>query len=284
MKVFKRILIAVLIIAIIVIILVNIVKSKVGAMRDAESGYENWMFDTYTVSKDDVQSYVKGIGQITSFNIETLEFSANEKISEILVSEGTKVEKNQEIMKVTDGNKTRTIKSSISGLFFCVETEDTTKYCIYNLDDVGIKLSLPEKDISSIANGQTVMVKISALDKEFNGTVTYISSLPQNERYTVRVKIDYTDELKFGYSAIASILTMDKKDVISIPYDYLYMTENGRYYVFKENVKKEYSEILMNGGSDESLRTYIEVGSITSNLVEVNSGLAEGEKIIAQTY
>ena len=239
MKNLKRVVIVIAIIAIVVFILVNIVKSKIGAVQDAESSYASYMFDTYTVKRGDVSSYIKGVGQITSFNIETLEIGATDKISEILVSEGTRVEKNQDVMKVTDlNNKTRTIKAGISGNFYCIETEEATKYCIYNLDDIGVKLSLPEKDITHIAIGQTVTVKVNALDKEFSGTVSYIASLPQNDRYTVRIKIDYTDDIKFGYSSTASILIANMGDVISIPYDYLKMDEDDRYYVFKEEYKQ----------------------------------------------
>ena len=285
MKNLKRVVIVIAIIAIVVFILVNIVKSKIGAVQDAESSYASYMFDTYTVKRGDVSSYIKGVGQITSFNIETLEIGATDKISEILVSEGTRVEKNQDVMKVTDlNNKTRTIKAGISGNFYCIETEEATKYCIYNLDDIGVKLSLPEKDITHIAIGQTVTVKVNALDKEFSGTVSYIASLPQNDRYTVRIKIDYTDDIKFGYSSTASILIANMGDVISIPYDYLKMDEDDRYYVFKEEYKQELYNAMFDGTPDEAYRTYVEVGIITSNNVEIKSGLAEGDKILTQVW
>lgn len=285
MKKLKRIVIVIAIIAVVAIVLINIVKSKVGAMQDAESGYTSYMFDTYTVKKGNVESFIKGVGQVTSFNIETLEIAATDKISEILVSEGTKVEQNQEIMKVTDiNNKTRTIKAGISGMFFCIETEETTKYCIYNLDDIGVKLSLPEKDITHIAIGQTAKVKINALDKEFDGTVSYIASLPQNDRYTVRIKLDYTDDIKFGYSSTASILIANMGDVISIPYDYLHQDEKDEYYVLKEEYSQELYDAMFDGTSDEQYRTYVEVGIITSNNVEIKSGLEEGDKILTEVW
>ena len=285
MKKLKKIIIVIAIIAVIIFVLVNIVKSKIGAMQDVESGYTSYMFDTYTVKRGDVESYIKGVGQITSFNIETLEIAATDKISEILVSEGTKVEQNQEVMKVTDvNNKTKTIKAGISGMFFCVETNDSIKYCVYNLDDVGVKLSLPEKDIANVAIGQTAKVKVNALDKEFTGKVAYISSLPQNDRYTVRVKIDYTDDIKFGYSSTASILVANMGNVISIPYDYLNVDENDKYYVLKEEYSKELYDAVFDGTSDEPYRTYVEPGIITSNNVEIKSGLEEGDKILTQIW
>ena len=285
MKKLKRVIIIIAIIVVVAIVLINIVKSKIGAMQEAEYGYTSFMFDTYVVKRGNVSSYVKAVGEVTSFNIETLEIATTDKISEILVAEGTKVEQNQEIMKVTDiNNKTRTIKAGISGMFFCIENDLSTKYCIYNLDDIGVKLSLPEKDIAHISIGQTATVKINALDKEFTGTVSYIASLPQNDRYTVRVKIDYTDDIKFGYSSTASILVANMGDVISIPYDYLKMDENDRYYVLKEEYSQELYDAAFDGTSDEQYRTYVDVGIITSNNVEIKSGLQEGDKILTEIW
>lgn len=285
MKRLKRIVITIIIIAVVVLILKNIIQSRIGAVQDAENGYASYMFDTYTVKKGDVSSYVKGVGQITSFNIETLELAATDKISEILVSEGSGVEQNQEVMKVIDiNNKTRTIKAGISGMFFCIETAEATKYCIYNLDDIGVKLSLPEKDITHVAVGQTVKVKVNALGKEFDGTVSYIASLPQNDRYTVRVKINYTDDIKFGYSSTASILVANMGDVISIPYECLNEAEDGRYFVYSEEYKTELYNAMFEGTSDEAYRTYVEVGIITSNNVEIKSGLQEGDKILTLVW
>lgn len=285
MKKLKKILIIAIIIIAIVLIIKGFIGSKIEEFNNIDSMYMNEWFDTYTVSKDDVKSYVKGMGTITSFNIETINIEIDEKISEILVSEGQRVEKNQDIMKVTNGTTNRTIKSSISGMFFCIEEEAGTKYCIYNLDDIGVKLSLPEKDIASVAIGQSVTVNVSAINKEFAGTVSYISSLPQNDRYIVRVKIDYNDEIKFGYSTISSILTHEIKDSIVVPYEYVNMTDDGKYYIYKIDQKdKLYNATFSDGKIDDAEKTYVEVGTITSNFIEIKSGLEVGEEIIALNW
>lgn len=285
MKKVKRILIIAIIIIVIVLIIKGFIGSKVEEFNNIDNMYMNEWFDSYLVSKDDVKSYVKGMGTITSFNIETINIDVDEKISEILVSEGQKVEKNQDIMKVTDGTTNRTIKSSISGMFFCIEEETGTKYCIYNLDDIGVKLSLPEKDIASVALGQSVTVNVSAINKEFTGTVSYISSLPQNDRYIVRVKIDYNDEIKFGYSTISSILTHEIKDSIVVPYEYVNMTDDGKYYIYKADQKDSlYNATFLDGKMEDAEKTYVEVGTITSSLIEIKNGLEVGEEIITLNW
>jgi multidrug efflux pump subunit AcrA (membrane-fusion protein) len=281
MKIVKRVIIIIAIIAVIVFAVIKIGSKVVGNTGDAYDALANDVFVTYTVKRDNVKSYAKGIGTITSFNIETLTIDADEKISEILVSEGQKVEKNQDIMKVTDGSTTRTIKSSISGVFYCIEENNSTKYCIYNLDDVGVKLVLGEKEIALVEVGQKVSVNISALNKDLEGTVEYVASLPQNEKYTVRVKIDYTDDVKFGYSATASILTKEENDVVVIPYEYLDMDNDGNYFVYNAEYKTDLYKYTYEGMEEpQNAKIYVEVGTITSTKAQIVSGLETGDQIV----
>ena len=285
-KVLKAILVLILIFLIIGFVLFKIVKSRIDAVGGVANAYAEFAFATYTVKRDNVSSYIRGAGTISSFNIETLNIDVGENVTDILVEEGDFVEAKQEILKVKDedGN-TKTLKSSISGLFFCVENQTAgvtsgISYCIYNLDDIGVKIALSEKDITSVNVGQKAKVNITALNKEFDGEVSYVSSLPQNDKFMVRIKIDYTDEVKFGYSATTSILTMEKDNIIAIPYDYLNMTDDGRYYVYKDEVKAQlYDSLGWGEEAPEELRTYITIGTITSKNVEVLEGLEEGDKI-----
>lgn len=287
MKKLKAILIVLIILGVIVFGIVKVVKSKVDGVAEIQNGYASNFYSSYTVKRKDVSSYVRGSGTITSFNIETLEIDAGSRVSEILVSEGQKVNAKQEILKVVNSEgKTKTIKSTISGMFFCIEDQNIgTKYCIYNLDDIGIKMALAEKDITSINVNQKVVIKITALDKEFEGNVSYVSSLPQNDKFIVKVKLNYNDDIKFGYSATASILTSEKQNSIVIPYDYVKMSDDGRYFVYKEDKKEDLYNIMWeNSEAPEEWRTYIEVGTITANDVEVVGGLVEGEKIISLAW
>jgi hypothetical protein len=284
MKKVKKVIIVLVIIVVAILLIVNVVKSRISAYMDAENVYADYVFDSYIVERSDVIAYAKSSGSITSFNIETLKFEAGDQIKELLVSEGQKVEANQEVIKVVNDKKERTIKSTISGLFFCVE-KDTgeTEYCIYNLDDVGVKVTFSENDIANISIGQKAIVNISALGKELEGTVSYISNLPKNERYTVRIKLNYSDDIKFGYSSTVSVVTMEKDNALTVPYDYVSMTDDGKYYVVSADYKDElYSEYCNIGDIDitEEMRIYIKPGIITSNVVEVEEGLEENQDII----
>lgn len=285
----KTILMILIILLIIVFAIGKTIKSKIDAVENVNNGYADMFYNSYTVKRKDVKSHIRSTGTITSFNIETLEIDMGDKVSEILVSEGQKVEAKQEILKVIDADgKTKTIKSSISGMFFCIEDAIAgTKYCIYNLDDIGVKIALPEKDITTVNVGQKATVNITALNKEFEGTVSYVSSLPQNDKFIVKIKLNYSDDIKFGYSATTSVLTSEKLNAIVIPYDYVKMTDDGRYYVYKEERKMDLYNAVIVGSTeepDEQWRTYIDVGVVDSKNVEVLGGLNEGDKIISLNW
>lgn len=283
----KTVIVILVVIILIILGIVNLVKTKFADIENVNSGYADMFYTTYTVKREDVKSYIRGAGTITSFNIETLEIGVGDKVSEILVSEGQKVNAKQDILKVTDENgKSKTIKSSISGMFFCIEDQTVgTKYCIYNLDDIGVKIALSEKDITSVTVGQKATVNITALNKEFEGTVSYVSSLPQNDKFIVKVKLNYTDDIKFGYSTSTSILSSEKLNAIVIPYSFVNMTDDGRYYIFKEEYKMDlYDSLAFDEVDDEQWRTYIEVGTVTSKDVEVISGLNEGDRILGLSW
>lgn len=290
MKKLKTIITVVVIFAIIGYALVSVVKSKIGLIDKTEDIFMQDMMNSYTVKYKDFSTCIRSSGSVTSFNIETLDIEMGSKVTEILVNEGDKVNSKQDILKITDmDGKTKTIKSTISGMFFCIESPtEGTKYCIYSLDDVGVKVPLAEKDIVTVKLGQKTKVKIEALNKEFEGTVNYISSLPQNEKYVVKIKIDYTDELKFGYKASTSIITNEKENVMVIPYDCAYLDENNKYYVLKEEVLPDISddiyEYWVNFEAAPEYRTYIEVGDVNSQNIEILSGLNEGDKILIKVF
>jgi len=287
----KTILVVILIFLVIGFAIYRIIKSKIDDVGGVTNSYADLMFASYTVKREDVNSYIRGTGTITSFNIETLDIDVGSTVTDILVSEGQRVDAKQDILKVKDENgKEKTIKSTISGMFFCVENQTAgistgTSYCIYNLDDIGVKIALSEKDITSVNLGQKAKVNITALNKEFDGEVSYVSSLPQNDKFVVKIKIGYSDDVKFGYSTTASILTMEKKDIIAIPYEYLNMTDDNRYYVLKDDVKNDlYNTMAYGEDAPEDKRTYVKVGTITSRNVEVVEGLEEGDKIVRYNW
>lgn len=289
MKKAKKVIIAILIIVVIILAIVfgvkAIIDQKTVQLQEIQTTGWDSMFSEFEVQKQDVTTYVKGNGEVTSFDIKKIPVESYESVADLYVSDGEKVDAKQRLMKVTSPGSSRTVKAPIAGMFFAVEENGSNQYMVYNLEEVGVKIQVAETDVVNIKEGQKAIVKISSIGKEVEGVVDYVSNLPQNGKFTVRIKVDYREDVRFGYSAHVSIVTSEKNDTVVVPYKAVTKTEDGRYYVYKAEVKQDLINQFTSGTDvPEEKRTYVEVGEINSNQVEILSGLEVGEKIVYSNW
>lgn len=292
-KVIITILIVIAIIAAIVYGGYSLFKSKIDTVSELENADMENSLNSYVVKKEAVTTYVRGTGEIQSFNVQELSIESYEKITEQYVSDGEEVSTKERLMKVSGGGSARYITSPIDGLFFEVDnsqsafgyqnTSASKSYKVYDLDDIGVLMSVSETDVVNLEEGQTAIIKITSLNKEVEGVVSYISKLPSNGRFNVKISIDYEEDIRFGYGTSVKVITKEDNDMIVVPYNALQMSESGQYYVVQENFKQEmlnsYWETI-----PEEARTYVEVGTVNSTQAEIISGLEEGQKIIYRKW
>lgn len=137
-----------------------------------------------------------------------------------------------------------------------------------------IVLQVSELDVSRLVSGTTVSLKLDALPgEEFIGTLqtinsrdTEIDGVPVYEAF-VEVKPD--PRIKTGMTATGTIVLAEKPQVLAIP----------NYFVKKVGEKSIVQVISAKGKTAEREVTLGLVG--TDSMVEVISGLTEGEQIIA---
>lgn len=258
------------------IIIANTFIANLNDLNNVEIDY---YFNEYVVQEQSFTEYVKGTGIINSFNIKSLDTSEYSEIKEIYVNEGTIVNAKQKIMRGIKDGISQIIYSPINGMYF--EDVENKSYLLYDLSNIGIEMYVTENDVAKISVNQKAIVRISAINKNVDGVVTYVSKLPSTNGFKVRIKIDYNDEIKFGYGASVKVIVSQKDKAIVIPYNALQMDKNNNYYV----VKKEYKESLYNNYYNdvvipEEAKTYVKIGSITGSLVEITSGLNIGDTIV----
>ncbi len=258
------------------IIIANTFIANLNDLNNVEIDY---YFNEYVVQEQSFTEYVKGTGIINSFNIKSLDTSDYSEIKEIYVNEGTIVNAKQKIMRGIKDGISQIIYSPINGMYF--EDVENKSYLLYDLSNIGIEMYVSENDVAKVSVNQKAIVRISAINKNVDGVVTYVSKLPSTSGFKVRIKIDYNDEIKFGYGASVKVIVSQKDKAIVIPYNALQMDKNNNYYV----VKKEYKESLYNNYYNdvvipEEAKTYVKIGSITGSLVEITSGLNIGDTIV----
>jgi membrane fusion protein, macrolide-specific efflux system len=134
-----------------------------------------------------------------------------------------------------------------------------------------------ESDISSIQLKQTAAVTVSAINASLTGTVTSIaptaaSSSSSNSVVSYSVTIDLVSPpktLRSGMTADITITTASASGVLAVPAAAIRGT-SGNYSVL----------VLANGNPEPRAVT---VGLMTSSLVEIKSGLTEGEQVVIGT-
>ena len=144
---------------------------------------------------------------------------------------------------------------------------------IVNDSQVFATANIYEKDLNLVKAGQEVSVKIASLpDRTFNGKITVIGSVVEGGTRVVPVKAELNNsggQLKPGMFAQLEVLTnQTSKDILVIPSSSV-VEANGKQLVY-----------IQNGNGYQS--TEITLGQTSGDLVEVKSGLFEGDLLVTQ--
>ncbi len=159
-------------------------------------------------------------------------------------------------------------------------TTSTDAVSIADLRGFLIRGQVTEQDVGRVAQGQSVQVSVDSLPGEiFPGEVLLVSALPasQSEQmggfgplgglYPVEIAVQSDDErLRVGMATTASIEVLAIRDVLSIPIQAVEYGEDGPF------VRREDGEAVP-----------VELGAQTGDLVQVLSGLEEGDQIVVPT-
>ena len=144
---------------------------------------------------------------------------------------------------------------------------------ILNDSSVFATANIYEKDLNQVKTGQQVRVKIASLpNRIFTGKISLIGSVVIGETRTVAVKaqLDNAEQvLKPGMFAELEILT-DKTatNILAIPVSAV-VEANGKQLVYVKN-------------GDAFQAVEVELGQTSGDLVEIKSGLFEGDLIVTQ--
>ncbi len=129
-------------------------------------------------------------------------------------------------------------------------------------------VNVVEKDIGKVRRGQPAVVRVDAYNQDFPGTVTNISPVENPQNRSVEVEITVPNpggKLKPGMYARSEIRA-GKHDGLAIPVSSVNRREDKSY--------------VMVVGSDAAHEREITLGQDLGELIEVTSGLKEGEQVV----
>ncbi len=144
---------------------------------------------------------------------------------------------------------------------------------IVNDNQVFATANIYEKDLNQIAVGQKVNVKVDSLrDRTFSGRITRIGSVVEGETRIIPVQAQLDNEdrqLKPGMFAQLEVLTNQTPTAILAIPSKAVVEAKGKQLVY-----------IQNGNAYQSAE--VKLGQISGNMVEVKSGLFDGDRIVTQ--
>lgn len=153
-----------------------------------------------------------------------------------------------------------------------IASSSTPAFTVINTKTMIAQINVPDRMIDRIRKGQSVSVKIAALnDKTFNGTVDLVSPAVDTKTLTYPVRVDIDNpggELKSGMFARV-ILPAEKKDnAINVPNEAISVQDGVPYvYTVENNVVKKKA---------------VQLGLSNDKITEITDGLKLGDFVVTE--
>ncbi|MEG0841349.1 MAG: hypothetical protein RSF69_02270 [Erysipelotrichaceae bacterium] len=228
-----------------------------------------------------IENSIRGAGTYSSFNIAKLNVGENLKVVKQLVEDGSAVNAQANVLLVNDGYENSYVKAPVGGLFYIRQSDGATSYSVYDIQNSGILVQVGESDAAKVVVGQKVIVHVTALNKDVEGSVVYISKVAENGNFSLRVNVPYSEELRFGYNASVRVITQSIENALCVPYDAVFNEGEDMNYV----IKAKYLKQLQKGEMiSEKMKTRVTIGATDNNVIQILDGLKEGDKVLVGDY
>lgn len=147
---------------------------------------------------------------------------------------------------------------------------------IVNTNELKATVNIPENYLSKVKKGTPVMVEVPDVNKKFNTTISTISQVigETNRGFQAEAKIPYQSGLRPNQVARLQIQDYKSANAIVVPLNTVQTDEKGKYVFIaaEENGKRI------------ARKKQIVLGEMYNDVIEVRSGLQEGDQIITEGY
>ncbi len=231
---------------------------------------------TVDAAQNRVDSYRDRVDSLDESNISSITDAKQNYNDRVTESVEAQVD---QIYELADQIEEATIRANMSGVVTSVNVSEGSNFnggavaSIESIDAFIIEAQIEEYDIPDIEVGMKVLVKTDATrDEELEGVVTYVapratnsgsssmggfssmlsgvdtssfSSSSGSATYLVKIALNVPNErLRLGMNAKVSIITEERIDTWSVPYDAVYTREDGTTYLERVTGKDEDGNIL----------------------------------------
>ena len=148
---------------------------------------------------------------------------------------------------------------------------------IVNLKNMYIETDVPERYVSDVVPGKNVHVEFPILGKSMDAKIRQAGNFinPANRTFKIEVAIPNGDKtIKPNLTAKLKINDYTVEAAIMIPQNIISENAEGQQYVYTITSKNDYKA--------KAKRVFIETGKTQGDLIEVLSGLGDGDEIIEE--
>ena len=240
-------------------------------LRPKSTSYESVVAKT-----EDITTYYSFLGNVETKNRQTVVSEKVMQISAIYFKEGDTVKADDVLIKTTAGDE---IKSKIGGVVTNVNVEENAQVMagvklleIVDNNNLKISVKVDEYDISALTIDKEATIKIGAINKEITGKVKSMSVEGQTANgvtyFTSTIDLAKDSSIKIGMSAEVKLISDKVTGVVTLPMTVIQFDDNNKPYVLKKDSK------------GAAVKTEITAGINDGTIVEVKSGVSNGETIL----
>jgi RND family efflux transporter MFP subunit len=145
-------------------------------------------------------------------------------------------------------------------------------FVVSDIRKVKVNAPVPESELLFFRIGTKAKVNIPALGRDYEGKIIEVGSAadPATRTFTARIEVDNPGQLiRPGMIAEIAYQTDSKENMLAIPIEAFLHDNNGQGYIFVADTLKHIA-----------FRRDIATGRFRNSMIEVVSGLSEGEKVV----
>ncbi len=235
-------------------------------------------YDSYTATRGTISNSMSFSGSISVVNNETMTSEAAATVRKIYVSEGDSVTTGEKLIRLSDGEL---FKADFDGEVNEISVEEgdevsanTSLIQIVDFTNLKVSMRVDEYSVTDLYVGQACTVTVTALDAEFDSTITHINRISSGGNstayYTVTAEFTGTENVLPGMQVTVTIPEEEADNVVILNRDALSFTNGNSAYVLMKNEDGDMEQVA------------VELGVDNDNYVEITSGLNEGDTVYVE--
>jgi len=137
-------------------------------------------------------------------------------------------------------------------------------------------VEVPENYVVKVRKGMPVIISVPDLNETFNSTISLISETinTTSRSFVAESKMPSKSNIKPNQVAVVKILDHAAKNAIVVPVETVQTDEKGKYVYI----------LSLENGKNLARKKMVTIGEFYDELIEVNSGLTKGDKLITKGF